>query len=58
MDAKLDCEVDVEGTVGAVDMMGGERASLSRRPYLRPNTAHSPSLESTLQAGHSPGMAY
>ena len=21
MDAKLDCEVDVEGTVGAVDMM-------------------------------------
>jgi hypothetical protein len=48
MDAKLDCDVDVEGmvAVGAVDMMerGEERASISRRPCLRPSTvtAHSP----------------
>src|SRR6266566_2751893 len=44
MDAKLDCEVDVEGAVGAVDMMvrGEDGLSISRRPCLRPNTAHSP----------------
>jgi hypothetical protein len=44
MVAKLDCEVDVEGAVGAVDMMvrGEEGASISRRPCLRPITAHSP----------------
>ena len=36
MDAKLDCEVDVEGAVGAADMMGRgeEAASISRRPLL------------------------
>jgi hypothetical protein len=44
MDARLDCEVDVEG---AVDMMDREEerlgtAAISRRPCLRPNTADSP----------------
>jgi hypothetical protein len=41
MDAKLDCEVDVEGPA---DMMVREEegASISRRPCLRPNTAHEP----------------
>ena len=42
MDAKLDCDADVEGTVGVgtVDMVerGEERASISRRPSLRPRT--------------------
>jgi hypothetical protein len=49
MDAKLDCEVDVEEAVGAVDMMvrGEEGALISRRPCLRPITAHSPCLEAT-----------
>jgi hypothetical protein len=52
MDTKLDCdcEVDVEGPVGAVDMMvrGEEWVSISRRPCLRPKlmliqpTAHEP----------------
>jgi hypothetical protein len=44
MDAKRDCEVDVEGAVGAVDMMvrREEGTSISRRPCLRPNTAHKP----------------
>src|SRR6266576_1678282 len=43
MDAKWDCEVDVEGAVGAVDMMvrGEEGTSINRRPCLR-LTAHSP----------------
>jgi hypothetical protein len=47
MGTKLEWEVDVEGAVGAVDMMvrGKEAASISRRPCLRPNTAHS--LEAT-----------
>jgi hypothetical protein len=44
MDAKLDCEVDAEGAVRAVDMMVREKegASISRRPCLRLYTAHSP----------------
>jgi hypothetical protein len=35
MDAKLDCEVDVEGAVGAVDMMvrEEERVSTVERLY-------------------------
>jgi len=41
MDVKLDCEVDVEGAAGVVDMMdrGEEGALISTRPCLGPNTA-------------------
>src|SRR6266699_494744 len=60
MDTKLDCEVDVEGAIGAVDMMvrGEEGTSISRRPCLRPNTAHSPRASrqppmNTWACGHS-----
>ena len=42
MDAKLDCEVDVEGAVGAVDMIDRGEGGISRRPCLRPDAAHSP----------------
>ena len=43
MDAKLDCKVDVEAAVVAVDMMDrGEERQISMRPCLRPNTALSP----------------
>ena len=42
MDAKLDCEVDVEGAVGAVDMIDRGERGISRRPCLRPDAAHSP----------------
>jgi hypothetical protein len=43
IDAKLDCEMDVEGAVGVgvVDMMDRGEASISRRPCSCPNTAHS-----------------
>jgi hypothetical protein len=40
MDTKLDCEVDVEGIADMVDRR--EEGSMSRRPCLRPDTAHSP----------------
>ena len=46
MDTKLDWEVDVEGIVDMVDR-GEEGASMNRRPCMRPNTAHSTSLDAT-----------
>ena len=54
MEAKLDCNVDVEGSA---DMMKGgeEGASVNRRSLVRPNTTHEP--RGNAQWMHGPHVA-
>ena len=60
MDAKLDCEVNVEGAVGTVDMMdrGEERTSKGRRPCLRPNTVTAHSARASFATAHAQACGY
>jgi hypothetical protein len=61
MDAKLACEVDVEGAIGAVDMMdrGEGDISISRRPStLIQRTAHERYIYMSLEATPSERMPW